>query len=222
RVVGNPFDSQTEQGPQVDETQFKKVLGYIKSGKEEGAKLLCGGGAAADRGYFIQPTVFGDVQDSMTIAREEVSMGPELWGRFLGEVDKEVIGRANNSKYGLAAAIFTKDLDKANYLSQALQAGTVWVNCYDVFGAQSPFGGYKMSGSGRELGEYGLQAYTEVKTVSMGVFSALPRAGLQQYLLLVSCFKPQKLQERVMTQSLLCLMRNNLGPGHHSAYTVLC
>uniref|UniRef100_A0A287CW13 aldehyde dehydrogenase (NAD(+)) n=1 Tax=Ictidomys tridecemlineatus TaxID=43179 RepID=A0A287CW13_ICTTR len=82
---------------------------------------------------------------------------------------EEVVGRANNSKYGLAAAVFTKDLDKANYLSQALQAGTVWVNCYDVFGAQSPFGGYKMSGSGRELGEYGLQAYTEVKTVTVKV-----------------------------------------------------
>ncbi|KAF4011682.1 hypothetical protein G4228_004303 [Cervus hanglu yarkandensis] len=171
RVVGNPFDSQTEQGPQVDETQFKKVLGYIKSGKEEGAKLLCGGGAAADRGYFIQPTVFGDVQDGMTIAKEEI-FGPVMQILKFKTME-EVVGRANNSKYGLAAAVFTKDLDKANYLSQALQAGTVWVNCYDVFGAQSPFGGYKLSGSGRELGEYGLQAYTEVKTVSMGAFSAL-------------------------------------------------
>ncbi|XP_048957771.1 aldehyde dehydrogenase, mitochondrial isoform X3 [Canis lupus dingo] len=147
---------------EVDETQFKKILGYIKSGKEEGAKLLCGGGAAADRGYFIQPTVFGDVQDTMTIAKEEI-FGPVMQILKFKTIE-EVIGRANNSKYGLAAAVFTKDLDKANYLSQALQAGTVWINCYDVFGAQSPFGGYKMSGSGRELGEYGLQAYTEVKT----------------------------------------------------------
>ncbi|XP_005403230.1 PREDICTED: aldehyde dehydrogenase, mitochondrial [Chinchilla lanigera] len=167
RVVGNPFESQTEQGPQVDETQFKKILGYIKSGKEEGAKLLCGGGAAADRGYFIQPTVFGDVQDGMTIAKEEI-FGPVMQILKFKTVE-EVVGRANNSKYGLAAAVFTKDLDKANYLSQVLQAGTVWVNCYDVFGAQSPFGGYKMSGSGRELGEYGLQAYTEVKTVTVKV-----------------------------------------------------
>uniref|UniRef100_A0AC11C7V3 Aldehyde dehydrogenase 2 family member n=1 Tax=Ovis aries TaxID=9940 RepID=A0AC11C7V3_SHEEP len=167
RVVGNPFDSRTEQGPQVDETQFKKVLGYIKSGKEEGAKLLCGGGAAADRGYFIQPTVFGDVQDGMTIAKEEI-FGPVMQILKFKSME-EVVGRANNSKYGLAAAVFTKDLDKANYLSQALQAGTVWVNCYDVFGAQSPFGGYKLSGSGRELGEYGLQAYTEVKTVTVRV-----------------------------------------------------
>uniref|UniRef100_A0A2K6NRD2 aldehyde dehydrogenase (NAD(+)) n=1 Tax=Rhinopithecus roxellana TaxID=61622 RepID=A0A2K6NRD2_RHIRO len=163
RVVGNPFDSKTEQGPQVDETQFKKILGYINTGKQEGAKLLCGGGIAADRGYFIQPTVFGDVQDGMTIAKEEI-FGPVMQILKFKTIE-EVVGRANNSTYGLAAAVFTKDLDKANYLSQALQAGTVWVNCYDVFGAQSPFGGYKMSGSGRELGEYGLQAYTEVKTV---------------------------------------------------------
>uniref|UniRef100_A0A2K6FJT7 Aldehyde dehydrogenase domain-containing protein n=1 Tax=Propithecus coquereli TaxID=379532 RepID=A0A2K6FJT7_PROCO len=157
----------TEQGPQVDETQFKKILGYINSGKQEGANLLCGGGPAADRGYYIQPTVFGDVQDGMTIAKEEI-FGPVM--QILKfKTTEEVVGRANNSNYGLAAAVFTKDLDKANYLSQALQAGTMWVNCYDVFGAQSPFGGYKMSGSGRELGEYGLQAYTEVKTVTVTI-----------------------------------------------------
>nr|KAF6281979.1 aldehyde dehydrogenase 2 family member [Myotis myotis] len=144
RVVGDPFDSQTEQGPQVDETQFKKILGY-----------------------FIQPTVFGDVQDGMTIAKEEI-FGPVMQILKFKTIE-EVVGRANNSMYGLAAAVFTKDLDKANYLSQALQAGTVWINCYDVFGAQSPFGGYKMSGNGRELGEYGLKAYTEVKTVTVKV-----------------------------------------------------
>uniref|UniRef100_A0A2K6FJU8 aldehyde dehydrogenase (NAD(+)) n=1 Tax=Propithecus coquereli TaxID=379532 RepID=A0A2K6FJU8_PROCO len=161
------WTNKTEQGPQVDETQFKKILGYINSGKQEGANLLCGGGPAADRGYYIQPTVFGDVQDGMTIAKEEI-FGPVM--QILKfKTTEEVVGRANNSNYGLAAAVFTKDLDKANYLSQALQAGTMWVNCYDVFGAQSPFGGYKMSGSGRELGEYGLQAYTEVKTVTVTI-----------------------------------------------------
>ncbi|XP_020825856.1 aldehyde dehydrogenase, mitochondrial [Phascolarctos cinereus] len=167
RVVGNPFDSRTEQGPQVDKEQYKKILGYISSGKDEGAKLLCGGGPAADRGYFIQPTIFGDVQDNMTIAREEI-FGPVMQIMKFKTVE-EVVERANDSRYGLAAAIFTKDLDKANYLSQVLQAGTVWINCYDVFGAQCPFGGYKMSGNGRELGEYGLQAYTEVKTVTIKV-----------------------------------------------------
>ncbi|XP_038618979.1 aldehyde dehydrogenase, mitochondrial-like [Tachyglossus aculeatus] len=167
RVVGNPFDSQTEQGPQVSEEQFKKILGYIGAGKREGAKLLCGGEAAAERGYFIQPTVFGDVKDGMTIALEEI-FGPVMQILKFKTIE-EVVERANNSKYGLAAAVFTKDLDKANYISQVLQAGTVWVNCFYAFGAQCPFGGYKMSGSGRELGEYGLQAYTEVKTVTVKV-----------------------------------------------------
>uniref|UniRef100_A0A8V1A6U6 aldehyde dehydrogenase (NAD(+)) n=1 Tax=Gallus gallus TaxID=9031 RepID=A0A8V1A6U6_CHICK len=167
RVVGNPFDFKTEQGPQVDEEQFKKILGYISTGKREGAKLLCGGNPAADRGYFVQPTVFGDVQDNMTIAREEI-FGPVMQIMKFKTIE-EIIERANNSKYGLAAAVFTKDIDKANYVSQALRAGTVWVNCYNVFGAQAPFGGYKASGNGRELGEYGLEAYLEVKNVTIKI-----------------------------------------------------
>ncbi|XP_057690366.1 aldehyde dehydrogenase, mitochondrial-like [Corythoichthys intestinalis] len=167
RVVGNPFDLKTEQGPQVDEEQFKKILGYISSGKREGAKLMCGGAAAADKGYFIQPTVFGDVNDNMTIAREEI-FGPVMQILKFKTLE-EVVERANDSKYGLAAAVFTRDIDKAHYISNALRAGTVWINCYDVFGAQAPFGGYKASGNGRELGEYGLDNYTEVKTVTMKV-----------------------------------------------------
>ncbi|XP_027750143.1 aldehyde dehydrogenase, mitochondrial [Empidonax traillii] len=167
RVVGNPFDFKTEQGPQVDEEQFKKILGYISTGKREGAKLLCGGNPAADRGYFIQPTVFGNVQDNMTIAREEI-FGPVMQILKFRTME-EVIERANDSKYGLAAAVFTKDLDKANYVSQSLRAGTVWINCYNVFGAQAPFGGYKASGNGRELGEYGLEAYVEVKNVTIKI-----------------------------------------------------
>ncbi|XP_069816903.1 aldehyde dehydrogenase, mitochondrial [Dendropsophus ebraccatus] len=167
RIVGNPFDFKTEQGPQVDEEQFKKILGYIKTGKQEGAKLLCGGNPAADRGYFIQPTVFGDVSDNMTIATEEI-FGPVMQILKFKTIE-DVIERANHSMYGLAAAVFTKDLDKANYVSHSLQAGTVWVNCYDVFNAQAPFGGYKASGIGRELGEYGLEAYTEVKNVTIKV-----------------------------------------------------
>ncbi|NWQ84704.1 ALDH2 protein, partial [Columbina picui] len=111
-------------GSQVDEEQFKKILGYISAGKREGAKLLCGGSAAADRGFFIQPTVFGDVQDNMTIAREEI-FGPVMQILKFKTIE-EVIERANDSKYGLAAAVFTKDLDKANYVSQSLRAGTVW------------------------------------------------------------------------------------------------
>ncbi|XP_037310100.1 aldehyde dehydrogenase, mitochondrial-like [Pungitius pungitius] len=163
RVVGNPFDLKTEQGPQVDQEQFNKVLGYISTGKREGAKLMCGGGVAADKGYFIQPTVFGDVQDNMTIAREEI-FGPVMQILKFNTLE-EVVTRANDTIYGLAAAVFTKDIDKASYVSNGLRAGTVWVNCYDVFAAQAPFGGYKASGNGRELGEYGLDNYTEVKTV---------------------------------------------------------
>ncbi|KAI2664096.1 Aldehyde dehydrogenase, mitochondrial [Labeo rohita] len=152
RTVGDPFDLKTEQGPQVDEKQFQKVLGYISSGKREGAKLMCGGGPAADRGYFIQPTVFGDI------------FGPVMQILKFKTLE-EVIERANDSKYGLAAAVFTQNLDKANYVSSSLRAGTVWINCYDVFASQAPFGGFKASGIGRELGEYGLDNYTEVKTV---------------------------------------------------------
>lgn len=164
RVVGNPFNLQTEQGPQVDDEQFQKILGYISSGKKEGAKLMCGGAAAADRGYFIQPTVFGDVEDNMKIAREEI-FGPVMQILKFKTVE-EVIERANDTKYGLAAAVFTTDINKAQYVSNSLRAGTVWINCYNVFGVQAPFGGYKASGTGREMGEYGLEAYTEVKTVT--------------------------------------------------------
>uniref|UniRef100_A0A8C7HA22 aldehyde dehydrogenase (NAD(+)) n=1 Tax=Oncorhynchus kisutch TaxID=8019 RepID=A0A8C7HA22_ONCKI len=167
RVVGDPFNMKTEQGPQVDEEQFKKILGYISSGKREGAKLMCGGGVAADRGYFIQPTIFGDVQDGMTIAREEI-FGPVMQILKFKTLE-EVVERANDTKYGLAAAVFTKDIDKAHYISSGIRAGTVWINCYNVFGAQAPFGGYKYSGNGRELGEYGLDNYTEVKTVTIKV-----------------------------------------------------
>uniref|UniRef100_A0A672Q820 aldehyde dehydrogenase (NAD(+)) n=1 Tax=Sinocyclocheilus grahami TaxID=75366 RepID=A0A672Q820_SINGR len=167
RIVGDPFNLDTEQGPQVDEEQFQKILGYISSGKREGAKLMCGGGPAADRGYFIQPTIFGDVKDDMTIAREEI-FGPVMQILKFKSLE-EVIERANDSKYGLAAAVFTKNIDKAHYISHGLRAGTVWINCYDVFGVQAPFGGYKASGIGRELGEYGLDNYTEVKTVTIKV-----------------------------------------------------
>ncbi|KAG1957756.1 MAP kinase-activated protein kinase [Pimephales promelas] len=124
-------------------------------------------GAAADRGYFIQPTIFGDVKDDMTIAREEI-FGPVMQILKFKSLE-EVIERANDSKYGLAAAVFTQNIEKAHYISNGLRAGTVWINCYDVFSVQAPFGGYKASGIGRELGQYGLDNYTEVKTVTIKV-----------------------------------------------------
>ncbi|XP_062873591.1 aldehyde dehydrogenase, mitochondrial-like [Trichomycterus rosablanca] len=167
RVVGDPFNLKTEHGPQVDNEQFQKILGYISSGKQEGAKLMCGGGVAADRGYFIQPTIFGDVQDGMKIAREEI-FGPVMQIMKFKSME-EVIERANDTMYGLAAAVFTTDINKAQYVSNSLRAGTVWINCYNVFGVQAPFGGFKASGTGRELGQYGLENYTEVKTVMIKI-----------------------------------------------------
>ena len=167
RTVGDPFDANTEQGPQVDDAQFDKVMSYIASGKEQGAKLVCGGARVGDRGYFIEPTVFADVRDEMKIAQEEI-FGPVLSIIPFDTLD-EVIERGNKTMYGLAAAVWTSDITKATSIANGLRAGTVWVNCYDVFDAAAPFGGFKQSGLGRELGEYGLQQYTEVKTVTMAL-----------------------------------------------------
>lgn len=163
RKVGDPFDPSTEQGPQVSQEQFDKVMGYIDAGKKDGAKMLCGGSRVGNKGYFIEPTVFTDVKDEMKIAKEEI-FGPVMNILKFKDVD-EVIRRGNQTFYGLAAAVWTRDITKAMRLSNSLRAGTVWVNCYDVFDAAAPFGGFKMSGIGRELGEYALQLYTEVKTV---------------------------------------------------------
>jgi len=163
RKVGDPFLADVEQGPQVDDVQFDKVMGYIDSGRKEGAKLVCGGDRVGNRGYFIQPTVFADVQDNMKIAEEEI-FGPVMSIIPFKSVD-EVVARANNTAYGLAAAVWTRDIKKAHAISNSVRAGTVWVNCYNVLDTRAPFGGFKQSGIGRELGEYGLQQYTEVKTV---------------------------------------------------------
>lgn len=165
RSVGDPFDSNTEQGPQVDREQFDRVMGYIESGMREGAQMLCGGNRVGDRGYFIQPTVFANVRDDMKIAREEI-FGPVMSIIKFKDID-DVVQRANNTIYGLAAAVWTKDISKAHAIANNVRAGTVWINCYDVFNAAAPFGGFKQSGMGRELGEYGLQQYTEIKTVTM-------------------------------------------------------
>jgi aldehyde dehydrogenase (NAD+) len=167
RTVGDPFHPDTEQGPQVDETQFEKILGFIESGKREGAKLLHGGGRVGDRGYFIEPTVFADVKDHMQIAQEEI-FGPVMSVIKFKSIE-DVIERANKTIYGLAAAVWTRDIGKAHRIANSVRAGTVWVNCYDVFDAAAPFGGFKQSGIGRELGEYGLANYTEVKTVTVAL-----------------------------------------------------
>jgi aldehyde dehydrogenase (NAD+) len=161
--VGDPFDPETTQGPQVSQEQFDRIMSYIQAGKHEGAKLLTGGERVGEKGYFIQPTVFCDVKDEMKIAREEI-FGPVMNVMKFKDVN-DVIQRGNRTFYGLAAAVWTRDIKKAHAIANGLRAGTVWVNCYDVFDAAAPFGGYKMSGIGRELGEYALELYTEVKTV---------------------------------------------------------
>lgn len=163
RTVGNPFEPQFEQGPQASKEQFDTVQRYIKLGRDEGAKLMCGGNRHGDKGYFIEPTVFVDVKDDMTIAKEEI-FGPVMSILKFSTVD-EVIERANATMYGLAAGVFTKDFDRLITVSSALKAGTVWGNTYSFLSSNTPFGGYKMSGNGRELGEYGLEAYTEIKSV---------------------------------------------------------
>ncbi|CAD5982561.1 Aldehyde dehydrogenase, mitochondrial [Planktothrix tepida] len=165
RVVGDPFDPKTQQGPQVDQEQFNKVMGYIESGVRENAQMLCGGHRVGDRGFFIEPTIFANVRDEMKIAQEEI-FGPVMSIIKFKDIN-EVIERANNTIYGLAAAVWTQDITKAHTIANSLRAGTVWVNCYDVFDAAAPFGGFKQSGIGRELGEYGLQQYTEIKTVTI-------------------------------------------------------
>jgi len=167
RVVGDPFDDKTINGPQVDKEQFTKILGYIKSGVDEGAKLVVGGKAAKDKGYFIQPTVFADVKDNMKIAKEEI-FGP-VQSILKFDTMEEVIERANNTPYGLAAGVFTKDLNRAMFMSQSLQAGTVWVNSYNILFPNAPFGGFKMSGFDRELGEDSLEPYLQVKNVTMAI-----------------------------------------------------
>jgi aldehyde dehydrogenase (NAD+) len=163
RTVGDPFDPKTEQGPQVDQTQFDRVMDYIESGQVEGATLASGGKRVGDRGYFIEPTVFADVQDNMKIAREEI-FGPVM-SIIPFKTLEEVTARANRTTYGLAAGVWTRDIKKAYAIANGVRAGTVWVNCYNVLDTRAPFGGFKESGNGRELGEYGLQEYTEVKTV---------------------------------------------------------
>ncbi|KAG2606062.1 hypothetical protein PVAP13_4NG161900 [Panicum virgatum] len=163
RVVGDPFRKGVEQGPQIDDEQFNKILRYIRSGVDSGATLVTGGDRLGDKGFYIQPTIFSDVQDGMKIAQEEI-FGPVQSILKFKDLN-EVIKRANASQYGLAAGVFTKSLDTANTLTRALRVGTVWVNCFDVFDAGIPFGGYKQSGIGREKGVDSLKNYLQVKAV---------------------------------------------------------
>ncbi|KAH6676124.1 aldehyde dehydrogenase [Plectosphaerella plurivora] len=163
--VGDPFHPETFQGPQVSQLQFDRIMGYIDAGKAEGATVETGGGRHGDKGYFIQPTIFSNVKPEMKIMKEEI-FGPVCAiAKFKDE--EEVIALGNDSTYGLAAAVHTKDLNTAIRVSNALKAGTVWVNCYNLLTHQVPFGGYKESGIGRELGEAALANYTQNKSVAI-------------------------------------------------------
>jgi aldehyde dehydrogenase (NAD+) len=165
RKLGDPLDESTEQGPQVSQEQLDKILGYVDVGQKQGAKLVAGGKRHGGKGFFVEPTIFDGVKDDMAIARDEI-FGPVVSILPFKGVD-EVIERANNTSYGLAAAIWTKDIDKAHRFAREAKAGTVWVNCYHVVDTTTPFGGFKMSGQGRENGEAALEHYTETKTVTI-------------------------------------------------------
>jgi aldehyde dehydrogenase (NAD+) len=147
----------------VDEAQLHRILSLIDKGRKEGAKLLTGGKRWGNRGYYVEPTVFADVTDEMTIAKEEI-FGPVMSLLKFKTID-EVIQRANNTSYGLGAGVVTRDIEKALKVSNEVRAGTVYVNCYDVIETNTPFGGYKNSGIGRELADDGLFNYLEQKTV---------------------------------------------------------
>ena len=161
--VGDPEDVGTQMGAQVSKEQFDKILGYIDTGKQEGAKLVTGGERCGERGYFIKPTVFDAVNNNMKIAREEI-FGPVVSVISFNEIS-EVVKQGNMSIYGLAAAVWTRDINKAHRLARDLKAGTIWINTYNAFDAASPFGGFKQSGFGRELGVHALELYTQVKSV---------------------------------------------------------
>ena len=165
RKVGDPMEEGTEQGPQVSQEQLDKILGYIEMGQKQGARLVVGGQRVGSKGYFVSPTIFDGVKDDMTIAKDEI-FGPVVSVLPFKSMD-EVIERANNTSYGLAAAVFTKNIDKAHLFAKAVKAGTVWVNCYHIVDTTTPFGGFKMSGQGRENGEAALDHYTETKTVTV-------------------------------------------------------
>jgi len=160
---GAGINPSTQIGPLVSQEQLERVGKYIELGKQEGAEVVAGGVYGQGEGYFVEPTIFADVNDEMTIAKEEI-FGPVVSAMPFEDLD-DVIRRANNSEYGLAAGLWTQDVKKAHYVANQLKAGTVWVNCYNVFDAASPFGGYKQSGIGREMGSYALDNYTEVKSV---------------------------------------------------------
>jgi len=165
--VGDPLDPDAEMGSQISQTQLERILGYIRTGKEEGARLVCGGERDVEgekaKGYFVKPTIFADVKPEMKIAQEEI-FGPVLAALKFQDVD-QAAEIANSTIYGLVSAVWTRDITVAHRLAQEIKAGSVWINAYNCFDSASPFGGYKQSGFGREMGPHALDSYTQVKSV---------------------------------------------------------
>ncbi|GAA5800224.1 aldehyde dehydrogenase domain-containing protein [Helicostylum pulchrum] len=164
-VVGDPFNEDTFQGPQISKLQFDKIMNYIKIGQEEGAVLAHGGKRHGEKGYYIEPTILTHCKSNFRVMQEEI-FGPVVAIATFKTIE-EAIEMANDSEYGLAGGVYTSNLDTAITVSNEIQAGTVWVNCFDVFDQSTPFGGYKQSGFGKELGKYALQEYTQVKVVKI-------------------------------------------------------
>ena len=163
--LGPGMDPSTEMGPLVSSEQFERVTGYLAQGKKEGAKIQAGGGRPSqfNKGYFVSPTVFSDTRPDMKVVQEEI-FGPVVCAVPFKNIE-DVRAAGNDTAYGLAAAVWTKDVQKAHRMAAHLKAGTVWINCYNMFDAASPFGGYKQSGFGREMGKAALELYTQIKSV---------------------------------------------------------
>jgi phenylacetaldehyde dehydrogenase len=166
--LGPGLHPQSEMGPLVSKTQFDRVTGFLRSGQEEGARTVCGGKRHGETGFFVEPTVLDGTSDKMRVYQEEI-FGPVVTVMPFKEVDDELIRRANDTVYGLAAGLWTGNIKRAHRIANQLRAGTVWVNCYNIFDAALPFGGYKQSGWGREMGSEVLNNYLETKSVCMSI-----------------------------------------------------
>jgi len=164
-AVGDPFDQKSMIGPVVSQEQFDRVKGYLDVGKKEGAKVAAGGETYGEKGYFVKPTLFTGVKNEMQIAREEI-FGP-VGAAIPFKDETDAVFQGNQTDYGLSAGVWTRDIGRAHKVARALKAGTVWVNCYNQLDPISPFGGYKQSGFGRELGKYAIDLYTQIKSVWM-------------------------------------------------------
>ncbi|MEV0819970.1 aldehyde dehydrogenase family protein [Nonomuraea rubra] len=161
--LGRGLEPDTQMGPLVSDEQLRRVTGLLDSGRDEGARAVAGGARHGERGYFVEPTVLTDIRPDMRVVREEI-FGPVVVASPFSDLN-EIAAQANDTPYGLGAGIWTRDISKAHALASKIRAGTVWINCYNVFDAALPFGGYKQSGWGREMGHEALEAYTEVKSV---------------------------------------------------------